>query len=238
MPVGAALATNRADRVLFSLAGLWFIALTLLGFSRSFYFRTDPDLLPTHQALHGVVFSAWVLLFFVQVLLISTRRVRWHLRLGAAGLVVLLVMIPFGFHVVLAKTAAGLKSVDEAGFNLAQLTLGFVLAFSGLALRRRPAVHKRLMLFATLMFTVAAADRVSSLAGLDEVRLFRKLLAIGPGLALVGYDAWRRPLMLPLSLGLLALVWLLLWFLVSDLVFMRPIGGAIVRTLTTVFVWY
>lgn len=52
-----------------------------------------------------------------------------------------------------------------------KLTLVFVLAFSGLALRRRPAVHKRLMVFATLMFTVAAADRVASLVGLDKVRL-------------------------------------------------------------------
>jgi len=33
---------------------------------------------------HGVVFSAWVLLFFVQARLISTRRVRWHLKLGVA----------------------------------------------------------------------------------------------------------------------------------------------------------
>ena len=221
----------------FSLAGLWFVALTLLGFSRSFYFRFGSEPLPTHQALHGVVFSAWVVLFFLQALLISTRRARWHIRLGAAGLVVLLVMIPFGFYVVLVKAAAGLKSVDGAGFNLAQLTLGFVLAFSGLALRRRPAMHKRLMLFATLMFTVAAADRISSLVGLDEVRLFRKLLAVVPGVVLVGYDAWRRPRLVPLSLGLLALVWLLLWFLVSDLVFMRPIGGSIIRTLTTVFVW-
>jgi hypothetical protein len=48
-----------------------------------------------------------------------------------------------------------------------KLTLVFVLAFRVRA-RRRPAVHKRLMVFATLMFPVAAADRVASLVGLDK----------------------------------------------------------------------
>lgn len=37
MTVAAVVATNRADRVFFSLAGLWFVALTSLGFSWSSY---------------------------------------------------------------------------------------------------------------------------------------------------------------------------------------------------------
>jgi hypothetical protein len=40
--------------------------LTLVGFARSFCFRADPEPLPMHPVLHGVVFSAWVLLFSVQ----------------------------------------------------------------------------------------------------------------------------------------------------------------------------
>jgi hypothetical protein len=110
-------------------------------------------------------------------------------QLGVASVPLLILMIPVGFHVVLVKAAAGLKSVDEAGFNLAQLTLGFAFAFAGLASRKRPVVHKRLMLFATLMLTVAAADRVALVLGLEEVRLFRKLLAVTPAVALVGYDS-------------------------------------------------
>jgi hypothetical protein len=71
--------------VFFSLAGLWFATLTLVGFSPSFYFRRLPEPLPTHQIVHGVVYSAWVMLFLVQALLISTHRARWHIRLGAAS---------------------------------------------------------------------------------------------------------------------------------------------------------
>jgi hypothetical protein len=145
-------------------------------------------------------------------------------------------MIPVGFYVVLVKTAAGTKSVDEAGFNLTGLTLGFTFAFAGLANRRRPFVHKRLMLFATLMLTVAAADRVALIFGLEEVRLFRKLLALTPAIALVGYDAFLRQRILLLSVSSTALVWLVVWFIISDFVFLHPAGEAIIRALSSVFV--
>jgi hypothetical protein len=43
--------------------------------------------------------------------------------------------------------------------------------------------------------------------------------------------------MLPLSLSLLALVWLVVWFIVSDLVFLHPAGEAIIRVLTKIVIW-
>jgi hypothetical protein len=229
--------TPLRDRVFFSLASLWFVALTMIGFSPSFYFRALPEPLPTHQILHGVVFSAWVVLFLIQTLLISAHRMRWHVKLGAASMFLLILMIPVGFHVVLVKTAAGFKSVDEAGFNLTELTLGFAFAFAGFAYRKRPFVHKRLMLFAILMLTVAAADRVALVLGLEEVRLFRKLLALTPAIALVGYDMLFSRRMMLLSLSSLALVWCVVWFIISDVLFLRPAGGALIRVLTRIFVW-
>jgi len=141
--------TRLSDRVFFSLAGVWFVSLTFVGFSKSFFLRASPEPLPTHLIVHGVVYSAWVVLFLVQALLISTHRVRWHMLLGAASAFLLILMIPVGFHVVLVKAVAGDTSVDEAGANLTVLTLGFSFAFAGLAYRRRPLFHKRLMLCAT-----------------------------------------------------------------------------------------
>jgi hypothetical protein len=224
------------DRVFFSAAGLWFIALALTGFWRTFYYRTLPEPLPNYQIIHGVVYSSWVCLFLVQALLISTNAVRWHRVLGTVSVLLLLLMIPVGFRVVLEKTAAGIKSVDEAGFNLSELTLGFVLAFAGLAMRKRPLIHKRLMLLATVTLTVAAADRASIVLGFADVRALRKCLALAPAIALVGYDAlWcRRALLFTISLS--ALVWLVVWFIISDVVFLRPEGEAIIRILTKVFV--
>ena len=225
------------DRVFFSTVGLWIVVLTFVGFSPTFYLRALPERLPTHQIVHGIVYSTWVVLFLVQALLISAHRARWHAALGAASAVLLTLMIPVGFHVVLVKTAAGLKSVDEAGFNLTELTLGFTFAFAGLANRRRPFVHKRLMLFATMMLTVAAADRVAIVLGLEELRLFRKLLASAPGIALVSYDTLLLRRFPVLSVSLLALVWVVIWFVVSDFVFLHPAGETVIRALTRVFVW-
>src|SRR5262245_42690968 len=116
-------ATSRADRLFFSLAGVWFIVLTFVGFAPSFYLRSNPEPLPTHQVVHGVLFSAWVVLFLAQALLIATRRVRWHMTLGMTSVAVLLLMIPAGFYAVLFKTAAGHKTIDEAGLNVTALTL-------------------------------------------------------------------------------------------------------------------
>lgn len=227
----------RGDRVVFGLIGLWFVLLVFVGFSRTFYFRSLPEPLPGHQIVHGVLYSAWVVLFFVQAALIAARRKRWHFALGTVGAALLALMIPVGFHVVLVKSAAGLKSVDEAGFNLTTLAVGFVLAFAGLANRGRPSVHKRLMTFGTLMLTVAAADRVALALNLDGLRIFRKLLAVTPGLALVAYDALSQRRIPMLSGSLLALSWMVLWFVISDVVFMRPAGEAIVQALTHLLVW-
>ncbi len=226
-----------SDRLFFSLVGLWFVILTILGFSRSFYFRVSPESLPAHQVLHGVLSSAWIALFFVQALLISTRRVRWHLALGVASTLLLIVMIPVGFHVVLVKTAAGLKTTDEAGLNLTELGLVMAFALAGLAYRNRPFVHKRLMLFAVLMLTVAAADRVALALELEQIRLFRKVIAVVPGIALVGYDAFFLRRIPALSVLLLALVWLVIWLTISDLVFLHPAGETIIMALTRILVW-
>ena len=155
----------RADRWFFGLAGLWFVALTLVGFSRTFYWRSNPVPLPFHLIIHGVLYSTWILVFLCQTQLIATRRTAWHRRLGAVSVLLLILMIPVGFYVVLVKTAAGLKSIDDAGFNLTELTLAFALAFAGLAMRRRPFLHKRLMLFAVVVLTVAAAFPKAAMSG-------------------------------------------------------------------------
>ena len=213
------------------------MALTFVGFSPTFYLRALPEPLPAYLVVHGVVNSAWVGLFLVQALLISTHHPRWHIALGGASVFLLILILPVGFHVVLVKVAAGLKTVDEAGFNLTGLTLAVAFAGAGLAYRRRPFLHKRLMLFATLVLTVAAADRVAQVLGLEGVRIFRKLLAVAPAIALVGYDLASLRRIPVLSLSLLALVWLFVWYLITDLVFLHPAGEAIIRALAKVFVW-
>jgi len=230
------LSTPRSDRTLFTLAGFWFLALTLVGFSHSFYFRPPSEPMPVHLIVHGVLFTAWVAVFFTQTALIAAHQIRWHRTVGWLALVLLVFMLPVGYQVVLVKAAAGNKSIAEAGFNLTGLTLGFVFALYGLAMRKRPFVHKRMMLFATLSFTVAAADRVAALFQFDDFRIARKLLAVLPAIALVGYDALVLRIRPWLSAVLLTIVWAVIWYVVSDIVFEREIGEALIRELISIFV--
>jgi len=229
-----------ADRVFFGLAAFWFLALTLFGFGPSFFFRPlfpHSEPLATQLMVHGVVFSAWIAIYAAQTTLISARNVRAHRVLGASAFFLILLMIPVGLHTVLLKWATGIDPVDETGFLLSLFVLIYGFALSGVALRKRPDVHKRLMFFATLVLVGAAASRATGIVGLGDDRVLRKLLSVAPGIALVAYDTAFRRRWLPLSLTLLGVVWAVEWFTVSDLIFMRPAGEVIVRTLAGIFVW-
>jgi hypothetical protein len=227
----------RSERALFAAFSLWFVAVTVTGFWKSFFVRTLPEPLLPYQIVHGVLYSCWVAVYFLQSTFIATGRRRWHVALGYAAVMLLVLMVPAGFHVVLVNVAAGVKTVDEAGFNLTELTLGLSLAAVGLMNRGKPAIHKRLMMCATLMLTVAATDRAAAVVGLHDVRVFRKTLALAPALALVAHDARYSRRTLPLSLVLLALASLVLWFIISDVLFLRPVGAVIVERLVRVFFW-
>src|ERR1700683_1323180 len=90
---------NRShERIFFGGMTLVMIATILLGF-RATYF----PLLPKPAALatpiimvHGAVFSIFLALFFVQVALVSAKKVRWHMKLGLWLYGLAAVMIPIG----------------------------------------------------------------------------------------------------------------------------------------------
>jgi hypothetical protein len=77
------------DRRLFLAAAVVFPLIVLAGFARTYYakmaFGTPP--LPSNLVhVHGLVMTAWVVLFIAQVRFISSKRVRLHQRLGYAGI--------------------------------------------------------------------------------------------------------------------------------------------------------
>src|SRR5258707_3706036 len=81
-------------------------AAAFIGFSRAFYlrpyFRTG-SLTPLVH-VHAFVFTGWIVLLIAQSVLIRTRRVAIHRRLGVAGVFLATFMIILGFEV--AVTAA------------------------------------------------------------------------------------------------------------------------------------
>jgi hypothetical protein len=121
---------------------------------------------------HGIVFM-WLLLYLAQSLLIANRRVALHRRLGPTSVVLLALMIPLGFATTTAMVRRGFDlsgdqhvdpypngqtSVDAptaSVFNLAALLPFIILAVAAIGYRRRPDVHKRLMLFANITLMTA-----------------------------------------------------------------------------------
>jgi FtsH-binding integral membrane protein len=125
-------------------------------------------------AAHGIVFFAWLLLFLTQSLLAATGHVRWHRKLGLASVVILAAMIPLGFETTAVMVRRGfdlsgdqkIDSHPPAGsvsldgyfasvFNYGDLLMFAILAIAAICYRRRPEVHKRLMLFANIALMAA-----------------------------------------------------------------------------------
>jgi len=122
---------------------------------------------------HGIVTFMWLLLYLAQSLLIANRRVALHRRLGMTSIVLLALIIPLGFATTTAMVRRGFDlsgdqhadphpvegvSVDAptaSVFNFAALLQFAVLAVAAICYRRRPDVHKRLMLFANITLMAA-----------------------------------------------------------------------------------
>ena len=63
--------------------------IVFAGFARTFYLKTlfGTRSLPLYLHLHGLMFTLWFVLFFVQARLVARHRVDLHRRLGVFGAV-------------------------------------------------------------------------------------------------------------------------------------------------------
>lgn len=102
--------------------------------------------------IHAIVFSAWMVLLTLQVVLVRARRLAWHRRLGLTALVFIPVMVVTGvWSEILSQR---FYSVDDPGNQsffivpLAYMVTFPALAGASLWFRGSPATHKRLMLLA------------------------------------------------------------------------------------------
>ena len=110
--------------------------------------------------LHGAVFTAWLVLFLAQTLLVGKGRLAAHRRLGYVGAALAVLMVVFGYTTAITMARRGFDlsgdlnaAADPLGllvFQLGDLLSFGVLVGAAIAYRRRPEVHKRLMLLATV----------------------------------------------------------------------------------------
>ena len=116
--------------------------------------------------IHGLLFSFWTIFFVAQTALASSGRIERHRAVGLVGVSLATSMVIVGILVSLSGLQHGvaLGFGDQAiAFSIVSIT-GIVL-FAGLFIAavanvRRPDVHKRLMLVATVSLLQAAVGRV------------------------------------------------------------------------------
>jgi hypothetical protein len=169
MTVAPAVAVRvRRTRRFYVAMALAFALTVFAGFSRTYFLKLHygTPALSVLLHVHGVVFSAWVLLFAAQTTLVAARRTDLHRRLGVAGAVLAGVLLVMGTTIAILRVRGGsapIPGVSGLAFlavPLFDMVVFAILAGSGLVLRRRLETHKRLMTLATVALMSAPLARL------------------------------------------------------------------------------
>lgn len=165
---------------------------------------------PAIVYVHATVYVGWLLLVTAQVLLVVKDKVALHRRLGKlmAGYAVLVVLVglPTALSVsakmgqtILAPQFLAVNLVDVGGFAV-------MLAWA-LAMRRNPAVHKRLIFLAMVAITDPGFARASGNLGWHATAVWPWFLRMFYGnlllvAVLLTWDLWRyRRVLWQLAVG-------------------------------------
>lgn len=162
-----------AERRFFLGMAIVMLAIVFAGFAPTWFLR---GLIPTSNALpprplnmtvalHGAIFSGWVVLFMAQVSLVSAGRTDLHRRLGQAGFAFLPAMMLIGLlagleGVARASGPPGIPPLAWLAVPLFDVPVFTALIATGLVRRREPQVHKRFMLAAMISMLPPAIGRM------------------------------------------------------------------------------
>jgi hypothetical protein len=163
---------RQTDRIFFGTMAIVILALVFVGFMRTFYLASHfgrPALDPL-RVVHGTAFTSWVLLFAVQTSLIAAGRRNLHRKFGYAGAVLAALMVPLGLTLAISSARAGhappgLAPLAFLIIPVADMLVFAVLIAAAVWYRNKSAMHKRLMLIATVSLLGAALARVTGTPG-------------------------------------------------------------------------
>jgi hypothetical protein len=164
-----------SDRPLYLLAAIIIPLIVLAGFARTYYlkgFFATPPLPNFIVQVHGIVMTAWVVLFIVQVTLVAKRRTKVHQQLGILGAGLAALVFIVGILTALFAAARALNAPDvplppgAPGplpfliIPLGDMVIFAILISAALYYRKRLDIHKRLMLLAAINLLVPAIARI------------------------------------------------------------------------------
>jgi hypothetical protein len=163
---------------------------------------------PLYIHVHAAVFFGFVALFITQSVLAATGRLELHRKVGKAGIYYGLAMVPIGIITVFSQISSSVAAGRMEEAQTALLTplmdmLVFPAFFGAAALyRRRPELHKRLMLVAITILIDSSVSRI-------EVP-YRELIWAAPILLGIGYDLISKRMLHPVYVLGLATIYLML----------------------------
>lgn len=227
-----------AENQFFAATAIWYFFTVFWGFAPSFYLKDlfdNPEPTPVHLIIHGAVFTTWTLLYIAQVFLVRARNIKLHQTMGILGVIVMLLMIPSGIFPSIYKAYIGTTTITGAGHNVFRLTSAYLLFGFAFAYRKKPFIHKRLMLGCMVMLMAAAVFRI--LMDLDKAdsQFLYKGLQVLPAIALFAFDLIKLKKVVFIDLISVILVFAIYLF-ASDF-WLSETGGKFMDFLISIFVF-
>ena len=173
-PQANSIQTERRERLFYFVASLVMIAGVAIGF-HMFYLHglNDAGERVTQQSaplvyVHAGLMTCWMVLFQLQCGLVMKGNRRLHMRLGRAAVVLYVIIIPIGAATALLQIHyADPRSFPPFGpyrfltLPLTEIANFMIFAGAGFLFRRTPALHRALMMTATLSVAEAGVGRIA-----------------------------------------------------------------------------
>jgi len=192
--------TLKTDRFIFTGLAIYILIVCLFGFLPS---TLDPEIeWPISTMIHGIVTLLWMVLLVVQTGLIATKNTKLHVRLGKAGFVLILLMIPAAYFLARHIVYVGKRDISlGGGMDFMSIVFISIILMIGIGFRKKPDTHKRIMILGTMWFVGAAWARI-------YIRFFSEqpstilnfALILFPFLLILIYDLVARRKVFPVTL--------------------------------------
>ena len=172
----ATLASTPAERMsrerkFYSRMAFLMLAIIFVGFMPSFYLRglvhyprPNPTL-PPAVMLHGLAFTAWLLIFVAQTQFVAAGRRDLHIQLGQAAFLLGVALIPIMYLTAVWQVARANQNPFTDPLNWTIVPLSGIIPFAiilwlGWTRRREAQWHKRAMLVAMLLIMQPGIGRL------------------------------------------------------------------------------
>src|SRR5882672_4583796 len=159
----------RAERHFFTGITLAMMATVIVGFSRSFFLRPLFPEWPSPSEMifyvHGVAFTAWIVLLVVQASLVAGGRTELHRKIGPYSAVLAVAMVVLGTlgALIAARRDTGFFGITIPPLQFLAVPIFDMILFAtfvwlAIAQRRNPQSHKRWMWLSTVNLVTAAIE--------------------------------------------------------------------------------